>query len=82
MRDPKRIYEAMNLLTEIWAKNPDLRFNQLIYNIQRDYSQKHNDVGLVEMDDPNGFTVKAYDLFNLEDDEFIKHLRALRDNTQ
>jgi len=30
MRDPARIARIVNLLTEAWAKNPDLRLGQLI----------------------------------------------------
>lgn len=32
MRDPKRIDEFMNVLTELWKKFPDWRFGQMITN--------------------------------------------------
>ena len=32
MRDPKRIDRVLNLIKEIWEKNPDLRLCQLIEN--------------------------------------------------
>ncbi|MBF9002712.1 DUF1040 family protein [Vibrio sp. NFV-1] len=40
MRDPKRIEELLTLLNQIWMRNPDLRFNQLIYDLQSGFSQK------------------------------------------
>lgn len=37
MRDPNRIHKIILRFEELWRKNPDLRFMQLINNIQ--YSQ-------------------------------------------
>lgn len=34
MRDPNRIHEVMIRLEELWRKYPDLRFMQLICNMQ------------------------------------------------
>lgn len=48
MRNPERIEELLELIKEIWCKNPDLRFNQLIYNLQYDYSQKNGGTGQVK----------------------------------
>ncbi|RDH41251.1 DNA glycosylase AlkZ-like family protein [Zooshikella ganghwensis] len=39
MRDPQRIKQVLELINQIWMNSPDLRFNQLIYNLQYDYSQ-------------------------------------------
>lgn len=33
MRDPKRIPDFLERLKEVWLKNPDLRFGQLIENV-------------------------------------------------
>jgi uncharacterized protein YihD (DUF1040 family) len=35
MRDPKRIDKIIDSLEELWLKNPDLRFGQLIYNLSK-----------------------------------------------
>lgn len=32
MRDPKRIKEILGVIEQIWTKNPDLRFVQMISN--------------------------------------------------
>ena len=77
MRDSNRIKEIFTLLEEIWIKNPDLRFNQFMYNLQRDYSNNHDGFGLVEANDADGFTKTGFDFFNLEDEEFIEYLRSL-----
>ena len=34
MRDPKRIYPLCNELARIWSLYPDLRFGQLMHNIE------------------------------------------------
>ena len=41
MRDPKRIDEVMNELTEIWKANPDWRFGQSRKNRSRISSRWH-----------------------------------------
>jgi uncharacterized protein YihD (DUF1040 family) len=33
MRDPKRIYEMLKLIGEIWEQYPDLRLLQLLLNV-------------------------------------------------
>lgn len=37
MRDPKRIDVITNTLNELWHKYPDMRFWQLLSNINWDY---------------------------------------------
>ncbi len=37
MRDPARIDKITNTLNELWHKYPDLRFWQLLLNINWDY---------------------------------------------
>ncbi len=80
MRDPERIPEILGLINEFWLKYPDLRFNQLIYNLQWDYSQENNGVGHVIEKASDGFERTGFDLFNLEDDDFIKFLKTKRSN--
>jgi hypothetical protein len=75
MRDPKRISEVLELIELIWKKDPDLRFNQLIYTLHSGYSQANDNVGKVEeVVDPT-YSRIGFDLFNLEDETFIKYLR-------
>jgi hypothetical protein len=76
MRDPERIEEILSLIKELWLKNPDLRFNQLIYNLQYDYSSKNESVGQIKAVDSDGYKRIGLDLFNLEDDSFIDYLRS------
>lgn len=75
MRDPNRISEILRLVEEIWYENPDLRFNQLVYNLQSDYSRNHGGYGLIEEPDATGCTKTGFDFFNLEDEKFIEYLR-------
>ena len=75
MRDPKRISQILELLNELWGKDPDLRFNQLIYNLQSGYSQNNEGLGRVEEVVDKTYSRVGFDLFNLEDDAFIEHLR-------
>ncbi len=77
MRDPNRIEETLELLNRIWQRSPDLRFNQLIHNLQDDYSRKHGDVGRVQNTGTDGFTRTGFDLFYLEDSAFIEYLQSV-----
>jgi len=77
MRDPNRIEELLDLINQIWMKDPDLRFNQLIYILQSGYSNHNNGVGKVTGRESDGFSPVGYDLFNLEDDAFIEYLRKI-----
>ncbi len=74
MRDPERIKEILDLVNELWQKDPDLRFNQLIYNLQWGYSKKNGDAGQVESD---GFTRTGFDFFNLEDNDFLEYIQEV-----
>ena len=46
-----------------------MRFMQLIFNLQSNYSQKHNNVGLIEITEKDGFSKRGFDLYNIEDRE-------------
>lgn len=70
MRNPERIEEVLALINIIWHKNPDFRFNQLIYILQSKYSQLHSNIRKVKNLEQVGF-----DLFNLEDDKFLYFLQ-------
>ncbi|GAB2688611.1 hypothetical protein [Aliiglaciecola aliphaticivorans] len=77
MRDPERITELLELINALWSKSPDLRFNQLIYNLQYGYSQKNSKLGLIKVEDSDGFTRTGFDFFNLEDEAFITYLKEV-----
>lgn len=80
MRNPKRIQEMMTLLTEIWEHMPDLRFNQLIHNLQTTFHQKKKK-GVVCWNYEKhkwGFLKAeewAVNLFHVGDNEFMEFLR-------
>lgn len=68
----------MKLVEEQWMKNPDMRFLQLISNLERSYSRDNNDAGLIEYEElENGVPWKRsyVDLFNLEDNKLEMYLR-------
>ena len=77
MREPERIQEILDLINEIWQRSPDLRFNQLIYNIQYGYSQENGCAGQVKEVSADGFTRTGFDFFNLEDSNFTEYLRSV-----
>ena len=80
MRDPYRIHEILKLLEQAWVKDPDLRFNQLIYNLQYGYSQSNGGIGQVKESSTDGFERIGFDLFNLEDDDFINYVQEVIEN--
>lgn len=67
-------------MDEIWIRYPDMIFNQLIYNLQRDYSHKNGGVGEIREVEKDGFARVGFDLFNLEDDQFINYLKSVAEN--
>lgn len=74
MRDPKRIETTLSLLKELWSNNTDLRFNQLIYNLQREFSLENDGIGQITEISQEGIQHVGYDLFYIEDDIFIQFL--------
>lgn len=84
MRNPKRIAELLSLLEAIWIECPDIRFNQLINNLQWEYTNKTNDFRTVyEKEEFLGkiyFTpIRQLDLFHVEDENFIEFLKQKHD---
>lgn len=67
MRDSDRIERILKLINRLW--NQDLRFMQLMYNLQLEYSTDNSHYGRVCEEYMLGF-----DMFNLEDDKFEKWL--------
>lgn len=91
MREQKRIQEMMLLLTEIWEHIPDLRFNQLIHNLQATfYQKKKKGVVCWNYEKHNWGFLKpkewALNLVCVEDEEFIEflkeELRLLKQNDE
>ena len=80
MRDLGRISEILKFLEQAWAKDPDLRFNQLLYNLQYGFSQSNGGVGQVKEVSSDGFERIGFDLFNIEDDDFMNYVRAVVEN--
>jgi hypothetical protein len=78
MREPERIERILDLLKQIWIKQPDSRFLQMISNIEWRYSDANNDAGkeysYSKWETPRGDVifnkdVTSVDLFYLEDDK-------------
>lgn len=65
MREPARIKRILEKLNTLWEVDTDSRFMQLLHNLQQEYSQKHNNFGLIEGKNNTGW---GYDMFYLEDD--------------
>jgi hypothetical protein len=78
MREPERIERILELIKQIWIKQPDSRFLQMISNIEWRYSAANNDAGkeysYSKWETPRGDVifnkdVTSVDLFHLEDDK-------------
>ncbi|MBY0098692.1 hypothetical protein [Mesobacillus maritimus] len=67
MRDRRRIPRIISLLQKIWEQQHDVRFNQLISNLQSQYSLLNDNYGKKEIDSNRGTYL---DLFFLEDDKW------------
>lgn len=67
MRDRRRIPRIIALLQKIWEQQPDVRFNQLISNLQSKYSHQNDNYGKKVIDSNRGTYL---DLFFLEDDNW------------
>ena len=76
MRDPDRIPEILELINQIWQRDVDLRFNQLIYILQSEYSSANGGEGKVEEKIDFSFSRVGFDMFNTEDDGFISFLKS------
>ncbi|WP_143072485.1 MULTISPECIES: DUF1040 family protein [unclassified Variovorax] len=48
MRDPDRIPEMLELLGEVWQRQPDLRLGQLVFNAARMRDAEVEDVFSIE----------------------------------
>ena len=73
MRDAGRIPRMTTLLEKIWEYQPDVRFNQLVSNLQSQYSQQHDHYGERVIDSERGTYL---DMFFLEDDKWERFLES------
>lgn len=62
MRDPNRIPNYMNKLASLWAKYPDLRFNQMIVNF---LSCQGSDMYYVEDEE---FFRKLFEFYKIQEE--------------
>lgn len=79
MRDPNRIKRKLTLLQHIWEHQTDVRFNQLISNLQNLYSQENNNYGRREVYTKNFIDLEKtsyLDFFYLEDDKWEEFLTS------
>jgi uncharacterized protein YihD (DUF1040 family) len=83
MRNPQRIYEVMALITLIWEKCPDIRFNQLVNSLQMDFTLENPKyIREYWSKDESISYLTTYvqhrqpDLFSLEDEVFIEFLKT------
>jgi hypothetical protein len=84
MRDPNRIKRILTLLQQIWEQQTDVRFNQILSNLQSLYSQENNSFGRREVFTKNFIDLEKtsyLDFFYLEDDKWeeflISHLSSI-----
>jgi hypothetical protein len=84
MREPERIERILDLIKQIWIRQPDSRLMQMISNISWNYSAANNDYGkeysYSKWETPKGDVifnkdVADVDLFYLEDDKLEKFLQ-------
>lgn len=83
MRDPRRIKRVLSLLQQIWEFQPDVRFNQLISNLQSLYSQQNDNYGRREVFNNEFIELERttyLDFFFLEDDKWEKFLNSYLSN--
>jgi hypothetical protein len=85
MRDPNRVKRILTLLQQIWEHQTDVRFNQLISNLQSLYSQENNSYGRREVYTKNFIDLEKtsyLDFFYLEDDKWEEFLTSYWLNIQ
>lgn len=82
MRNPERIDRILNLIKEIWVKQPDTRFLQLIDNLMWGFSKKNNNKlheTVYKKEELEHVIAFSKDIIvngvSVEDDEFEKFLK-------
>ena len=82
MRPIERLDEISDLILKIWRYDPDQRYMQLVYNLQREYSYRNNGKGAIKEVESDGFTRTGYDLFNTEDTDIQEFLKLYLNELQ
>lgn len=80
MREKARIQRILSLLETIWQRQPDVRFNQLVSNLQYMYSAQNEGYGkrkVVEKCDSGDMETSYLDFFYLEDTEWEGFLKSI-----
>lgn len=83
MREKARIQRILSIIERIWKLQPDVRFNQLIANLQSLYSHRNHDYGkrkVTEKWDSGEVESSYLDFFYLEDTEWESFLKSLIEN--
>ncbi|WP_141130640.1 hypothetical protein [Virgibacillus dokdonensis] len=84
IREIERINRIMSLIQRIWEEEPDIRFNQLISNLQYMYSSQNEGYGqrmMIEKGSSGDETESSYlDFFYLEDKEWEAFLQKIVDD--
>jgi hypothetical protein len=83
MREPKRIQRILSLLDTIWQQQPDVRYNQLVSNLQYMYSAQNEGYGkrkATEKWDSGEVETTYLDFFYIEDDEWEAFLESVIKN--
>jgi hypothetical protein len=81
MRNPERIHVVLDLLKNIWEQQPDIRFNQLIHNLQVEYAEKTGKYKMELWEKGTFRGIESYrkiftvDLFYVEDNDFEDFLQ-------
>ncbi|MBT2641740.1 hypothetical protein J7I80_05855 [Bacillus sp. ISL-41] len=81
MREKARIQRILSLLDTVWLQQPDVRFNQLISNLQHMYTVQNEGYGKRKMKEQDfwGKEVDSsyLDFFYLEDTEWESFLESI-----
>ncbi|GGH71608.1 hypothetical protein GCM10010978_07740 [Compostibacillus humi] len=79
MREEKRIPRILSLLEALWKQQPELRFHQLISNLQHVYSDENANYGkqqVRKLDESGNWVPSAcLDFFYLEDEKWEAFLQ-------
>ncbi|MED4454892.1 hypothetical protein [Metabacillus fastidiosus] len=85
MREKARIERILSLLQIIWQQQPDVRFSQLISNLQYIYSAQNNEYGkrkVIEKWSSGDIETSYLDFFYLEDDKWEAFLKSIVENKE
>ena len=76
MRPLERIDEISHLIKEIWNEMPGMRYMQLIYVLQSNFSERNYEIGKIEGRGDGTDSRIGFDLFHIEDEELKSFLES------